>query len=470
MGVMQQLHDRLTGDGTWPPPAQAGVWESIELFQAFLSSDEVRLRQEISRSWRQRYMISPVPRMVSRAKANLLFGEPPVFKAANDTDQANLDYLTGRQGLAAELHRATVIASSEGEGWARVVVDPALIDVPIIEVVSRSRTIPHFEGRFVTGATFITTWAPRASSTERFRMLEHYTAGTVDTELWRGSTTRLGTKIKLSSFVPTQNRAETTITGFDFPLVAFLPNAIDADPTRGYSDYQGLKDRFLAVNEATTVGQHNLRLAGRKRAIVDAANLKDGRLPEGDDVFVRTSREKGDGVSTSPLQVIDYGFQADQTVAWLNHLIDTTLTFAGVAPQLAGRAVEGGAVSGTALRLKMVHSLLEVSGTGSHMDSGVSRLLYAAQILDARRTTEGGFGRKWLAPDEPPSMVRADGLPRDDMEAAQQLTAMVSADAISLEQRVAFLHPEWGDEQQAEEVQRLRTEQAFPTFESFPQQ
>lgn len=187
MGVMQQLHDRLTGDGTWPPPAQAGVWESIELFQAFLSSDEVRLRQEISRSWRQRYMISPVPRMVSRAKANLLFGEPPVFKAASDTDQANLDYLTGRQGLAAELHRATVIASSEGEGWARVVVDPALIDVPIIEVVSRSRTIPHFEGRFVTGATFITTWAPRASSTERFRMLEHYTAGTVDTELWRGA-------------------------------------------------------------------------------------------------------------------------------------------------------------------------------------------------------------------------------------------------------------------------------------------
>ena len=67
-------------------------------------------------------------------------------------------------------------------------------------------------------------------------------------------------------------------------------------------------------------------------------------------------------------------------------------------------------------------------------------------------------------------MVRADGLPRDDMEAAQQLTAMVGADAISLEQRVAFLHPEWGDEQQAEEVQRLRAEQAFPTFESFPQQ
>lgn len=468
MGVMQALHDRLTGDGSWPPPAQANTWEAIELFQAFLSSDETRIRQEVSKSWRTRYMISPVPRMVSRAKANLLFGEPPKFKAANKNDQARLDYLTGRQGLAAEMHRTAIVASSEGEGWGRVVVDPSVIDVPIIEVMSRSRTIPHFQGRFVTGATFVTTWIPSQGSTERYRMLEHYTAGAVETELYRGTTTRLGHRISLGSFKPTQHRSEQpTLTGFDFPLVAFMPNAIDADPTRGYSDYQGLRDRFLAINESTTVGQQNLRLAGRKRAVIDGAGLDEhGGLSADNDVFIRTRRETGDGVDTAPLQVLDYSFDAEQTVTWIDHLIDTTLTFSGVAPQAAGRSVDGGAVSGTAMKLKMVHSLLEVAGTGAYMDAGVGRLLHAAQVLDSRRTGEGGFGRKWAEPDAPPTMVRGDGLPRDENEAAQQLTAMVGADAISLEERVAFLHPDWPEEQQIEEVKRLKAEQALPVAPS----
>lgn len=458
MGVMQQLHDRLTGDGTWPPPAQADTWAAIELFQAFLASDETRIRQEAWRQHKLRYMVSPVPRMVSRAKANLLFGAPPKFKAATDTDQERLDYITGRQGLGSELHRGAVVASAEGETWGRIVVAPGVIDVPIVEFISRSRVIPHFDGRFVVGATFVTTWIPSVNSSERYRMLEHYVAGAVETELYRGTTTRLGSAMNLDSFTPTVGRQPVVPTGIDWPLTAFVPNAIDADPTRGYSDYQGLRARFLAINESDTVGQANLRLAGRKRAIVDGSHLKDGRVPDGDDVFVRTSRETGDGVTTSPLQLIDYSFEASQNIAWSNHLIDTTLTFAGVAPQAVGRAVDGGAVSGTALKLKMAHSLLETSGTGGYFDAGVARLLHAAQILDGRRTTEGGFGRKWSDPDAIPSLVRAEGLPRDDMEAAQQLTAWVNADAISLEEAVAFMHPSWDDTQISDEVDRIRAE------------
>jgi len=465
MGVMQQLHDRLTGDGTWPPVAQADTWAAIELFQAFLSSDETRIRQEAWKQHKLRYMVSPVPRLVSRGKANLLFGAQARFKAAVPEDQERLDYIAGRQGLASELHRAAVIASAEGEVWGRIVVAPGVIDVPVIEFISRCRVIPHFDGRFVTGATFVTTWIPSQNSTERFRMLEHYVAGAVETELYRGTTTRLGSSISLDSFKPTVGRQPLVNTGIDWPLTAFVPNAIDADPTRGYSDYQGLRARFLAINEADTVGQANLRLAGRKRAIIDASHLKDGRVPEGDDVFIRSSRETGDGVTTSPLQMIDYRFEADQNIAWANHLIDTTLTFAGIAPQAVGRSVDGGAVSGTALKLKMAHSLLETSGTGGYFDAGVSRLLHAGQILDGRRTTEGGFGRKWSDPDAAPALVRQEGLPRDDMEAAQQLTAWVNADAISLQEAVAFMHPAWDDQQIAGEVDRIRADrqaQALP--------
>ena len=456
MGLFMTLADMLGASGDWPPPSQAQVWSDVELYQALLCSDETRLRQEQSIQWNERYLISPVPRMISRAKANLLFGELPEITAGNDTDQERLDFLVEEQGLMAELHRAAVMASAEGEIWGRVVVDPNACAVPIVEFVSRSRVIPHFNGRFVAGATFVTTW--ETGRTERVRLLETYEAGRIESRLYRGTDIRLGLEIDLGSFEYTAGRQERVQTGIDWPLVAFMPNSIDTDPTRGYSDYQGLRDRFLAINDALTVGQDNLDLAGRKRALVDGKYLRNGQLPKGDDVFIADARVTGDGVNSKPLQVIDYSFDASETVAWINHLIDSTLSLAGVSPQQVGRSVDGGAVSGTALRLKMSHSLLEAAGTGRYMDRGITRLLHAAQILDARTAADGGFGRKWTEPDTPPSIVRQDGLPRDDTEAAAQLVQLVNADAISLEQRVAFLHPDWTEAQRVEEIDRLRAE------------
>jgi hypothetical protein len=460
---------------SWPPKAVADQWAEIELHAAFRSSDKVRIRQEASVGVQYPYMLSPVPRMISRASAHLLFGEPPTFTAAAESDQENLDRIVTENDLVAECHRAAVISSSEGSVWGRIVVDPSLIDTPIIEFVTPGRVIPHFSGRFVIGATFVTEWA--TSSSERYRMFETYEAGAVTTTLRRGTRTSVGTEVRLDSFPETKGRAEFVATGVDWPLVAFIPNTIDADPTHGYSDYIGLKDRFLALNESVTVGQANLRLAGRKRAIIDAGYVgaesgKEGKLPSGDDVFIRTSRTGGDGEKTSPLQIIDYDFDASAVTEWIDHMIDSTLTFAGVAPQAVGRGIEGGAVSGTALKLKMTHSLLEASGKGRYFDRGLIRLLRGAQILDSRPMSEGGFGRPYAEADSNGTIERAQALPRDDMEAAQQLAALAGADAISVEERVAFLHPTWPQERIDEEVERLQKPSMempslTPTFPQF---
>ena len=464
MSVISEINRRL-GRGTWPPPEQREVWDRVELFAAFRDSDRTRIGQEASVSWSQPYMLSPIPRMISRASANMLFGEPPEISAAADGDKANLERIETENMLDAELHRGAVIASSEGEVWGRVVVSPDVLDVPIIEFASRSRVIPHFAGRFVRGATFVTTWA--TSQTERVRLLESYEPGKVSCTLYRGTRTSLGQEIGLDSFEATKGRAAEVFTGIDWPLAAFIPNTIDADPTRGYRDYAGLEDRFLALNEASTIGQGNMRLAGRKRALIDAGYVQsdaDGRaqLPTGDDVFVRTSRAGGDDEKTAPLQVIDYGFQAGEVVAWVDHLIDSTLTFAGISPQQVGRAVDGQALSGTAMKLKMAHSLLEASGKGRFFDRGVARLLRGAQILDGRPISEGGFGRTYAKRDEAPTIRRAPAMPRDDLEAAQVLASLTAADAISLEERVAFARPDLSEKQRAEEVARIKAEQDIP--------
>lgn len=461
MGIFTTLQTIL-GRNTWPPPSQADAWAEVELFEALRNANDERIRMEASVAWQADYLLSPLPRIISRSSANLLFGEPPSFTAAHEGDQENLDRIAGPDGndLRAELHRAAVLASSEGEVWGRIVVQPELLDVPIIEFVSRGRVIPHFAGRFLRGATFVTTW--KTTAVERYRMLETYEAGAVTTRLYRGTTTVLGSELGLDRFPETQGRQPIVYTGVEEPLVAFIPNSVDGDPSRGYSDYRGLVDRFLALNESVTIGQANQRLAGQKRAVINGRLLdRDGNFDAGRDVVRMDPLDSGDGAA-AVMQPIDWQAGHAETIAWVDHLMDTTLSFAGISPVSLGRTVEGATVSGTALKLRMNHSLMEAAGKGHYFDRGAARLLRQATIIDGRSITEGGFGRSYTSRDEAPTVTRGDGLPRDDMEAAQQLALIVGTESMSLEERVAFLRPDWTEQQRTDEVDRLRSEYPIP--------
>ena len=449
----------VLGRNSWPIPEQADVWNEVEFFRALRTSDGVRLRQEASVPWNYPYLVTPIPRMISRASANLLVGEPPEVGYENERDQVRVDFIVDENDLPAELHRGAVIASSEGEAWGRVVVRPDVLDCPIVEFVSREQVIPHFSGRFVMGATFITEW--QEGTNDFFRLFEHYERGAVRSELYRGTSNTLGVAYDLQAYPRTKGIAEVVLTGIARPLVAFVPNSIDADPSRGFSDYRGLEDRFMALNDATTIGQSNARLAGKKRALVDATYIgRDGRVPTGDDVFLKTSASATMGEGGKPLEILEYDFDASAIVEWIDHLFDTSLLLAGVAPQTVGRSVDGGAVSGTALKLKAMHSLIESSGKGRFLTRGARQLISFAAQLDARPTTEGGFGRKWSSRDPGlPSVELADALPRDDMEAAQRLVMLTNANAISTEEKVRAVHPEWKQDQIDEEVERIESGQ-----------
>lgn len=460
MPLFSDLNARLLGKNTWPLPSVAARWEEMELFAALRTSDDVRLRQEASVAWNYPYVVTPVPRMISRASANMLYGEAPEFIPGNEADRDALDFIASENDLPSELVRGALISSSEGEVYGRILVQPSLLDAPIIEFVSGSRVIPHFNGRFLIGATFVTEW--QEGHADFYRLLETYEAGAITAALYRGGRTGIGSSYPLDQFPPTEGMQETVLTGIDRPLVAFIPNSIDADPTRGFADYRGLEARFLALNESATIGQANLRLAGKKRALIDGAYLTNGKMSRDDDLLIRKSIDSMAGDASKPLEMLEYSFEATALVSWIDHLLDSTLLLSGISPQSVGRSVDGGAISGTALRLKMAHSLIEASGKGRHFDRGIAWLLQSAAIIDSRRTTEGGFGRRWTDPDVRPQIERADALPRDDNEAAQRLVLLTNANAISTEEKVRALHPEWDDERVTEEVGQIEGDQPAP--------
>jgi hypothetical protein len=291
-----------------------------------------------------------------------------------------------------------------------------------------------------------------------FRLLERHTAGLVTHTLYRGTSSSIGQQVALESYGRTQGLPEQRTTGIDKPLVVFIPNSIDSNPSRGFSDYRGLERRFLALNEAVTIGQNNVVLTGQKRALIDGAyTTPSGKVPKHDTFLLRKADDVMPGQQNKPLEVLEYSLESEQLIAWVDHMIDSSITFAGMSPQSVGRSVDGGAISGTAQRLKMAFSLIENSGKGRHFDRGAKQLLQWAKVIDSRRTTEGGFGRRYNDTESVPSFERADALPRDDMEAAQRLVLLTNAEAISAEEKVRLLHPDWSEDEIKAEVALIGT-------------
>jgi hypothetical protein len=249
------------------------------------------------------------------------------------------------------------------------------------------------------------------------------------------------------------------MTGINRPLIVRIVNRIGSSYHLGESDYDGLENLFLAVNEGLTITQQNLRLTGAKRLMVDRNYLdKQGRLQLSDDVYVYGSsglKTLGDGPSSKPFEAIEYSFEAAELVRWIDWMLDHTLTAAGISPASVGRGDLGGSLSGTALRLRMSHTLSEISGKGRLWDAGVSELLRLAQIIDAKPVAQGGFGKAYSDAEATPRVERGDGLPEDPREDAQVLAQLSGAEAVSTEEKVRILHPTWDDMRVADEVSRI---------------
>lgn len=444
----------LTGGSNWPPEGEREAWSLVNYYAALRDGLEGPIRQQararqMGADPKKPYIAVPLPGLIARVPADLLFGEEPRFIAADENDQEALAELIGANGLPAELHRAAIVSASEGEVWGRVLLDPAASPRPLIEFFSRSQVVPVWRGRVLAGAAVI---HPYKDGETYYRLVEEHEPGVVRHVLYKGTRSTLGREVELSTIPAGAGLAPEVATGYDRLLITRIPNMLGADPTLGVSDYQALEPLFLAINETATVAQHNMRLTAAKRLFVDRTLTdKRGRFDLSDDVvYMMSGRgEKALGEAPPPIQQFAYEFEAAELLAYSDHLVDQALTLAGISPVSIGRGDTGGASSGTALRLRMAHTLAVVAGKGRHFDRGVQELLTAAQALDAAN------GAQWANPAEAPTMVRADGLPGDPTEDARVIATLASAEAISIEERVRRVHPDWDDQRVENEVGRI---------------
>jgi hypothetical protein len=225
----------------------------------------------------------------------------------------------------------------------------------------------------------------------------------------------------------------------------------------------------MGLNEAATVGTENMRLTGKKRAVVTPDMLDaQGNFPTGADVWVRADTDGDPDKKTDSLIQVEWEFDATALIEWAEHLADTALTRARVAPQLVGRFTEG-AQTGPALRARLLDSILAAEGKARAWDAEVPNVLLAAQLVDALPEQDGGFGHDWSAAQTAPGVKRKDSLPVDEDDQVARLAQEISAEILSRKTAIEERHPEWESDRVDQELQQIEADLPQPAENPFDQ-
>jgi hypothetical protein len=483
---------RVEAERRWPPPFDHDAIGEVARRAAFREGDEAALK--VAHRWPddRDYVVDPIGDRIVTAKADLIFGEDPRFKAKSESDQGNIDRIVEIGDLPSELHYAEQVRASEGEVWWRLEAgDPAMLPCPYPTFHSREVVIPLYVGPALIAAAFVSEFedpneSARNARRKVWRHLEIRSAGRIENRLYLGTRDTLGEAKNLDDFDETKELDTVWDHGLPGPLCGRVIYRRGREQHLGRSVYEGTERIMLALNEAMTIGVENARLVAKQRVVLPAKALstRDPQLPEdsiddgeggripvsraifdaGEDVLIAgdsLDSTLGKEAAGDVFKILEYTFDAKALIEWQDKLVKTLASRCGLTVQFLGEgaaAGEGTAETGTALRVKLLPATSSARGSGRSWDDALPQMMMAAQLLDSRSLADGGWSRGWSEPGGLPSIELSDPLPRDETEEVSRHVAAVGGPVESIETAVSDLHPDWSDDQITEEVDRIRSD------------
>lgn len=451
----------------------------IELWVALRESDRDKIKSLIGWPSDRDYRVDPLADRIANAYADLLFGEDPEITPGSDDDDDNMTELIEANALPSELRRAAADSSSEGEIWWRIYTDPMQAERPLVEFVSRLDVVPLFRGRKIVACAFVSTLTPEELQREKgvteivqYRHIEIQTDTLTWNLLYKGSMHTLGVQMKLKDHPETADFPDEWKHGIPEMLAGRVPNKLGRDWRLGVSDFAGVKDQLLDLNEARSIMAENARLTAKARMVVPMEAVKNGEFDAGSDVIVHEGLDLDlSGRAPGPYAVLEFNFQAGALLEHINSLTSTALTRVGLAEQFVGSAngaFEGNAgATGTALRTRLIPTTLAAQGKGRFWDDALPKILHLLARVDALPTRLGGFDHQWSS-EEPPAIERGSVLPEDLVEETNRHVAAVGGEVESIETAVRQLHPDWSEEEITNEIDRIKEDRAAGLTEPAP--
>jgi hypothetical protein len=465
-----KLLKRLLAAEEWPLKSERKIHEEIALWRALREGDRDFLKRYTGWAEDRSYYLDPLAERIPETWADLLFGDDPTIEPAAEGDAPRLEEIVEENDLPSSLQEAEETCAAEREVWWRVFKDSTVLSVPTIEWHSRLDVIPEYVGRKLAAAAVVSEVGreegEQTGKATVWRYIAIHEEGSMLNLLFKGEDGRLGEQKQLSDHPAVADLQEVWQHGLSTMLVGRVVNK-RAPRNEARSVYHGIRDYLLALNENFAIGQENARATGKKRAFITPDMLgPDGKFPSDADFFIRQPTDNDPDKPADPLVQLEWEFDAAALIQWDDHLEERAITRARIAPQLIGQNTEG-ALTGPALRARLLDTLLARMGKGRFWDDELPQCLLAAQMVDDLAEHLGGFGRGWADAAGRPSVERGDALPVDAGDEVERIASEISAEILSTQTAIEERHPDWDPDRVLEEMARILKDRPAPAPDPF---
>lgn len=456
------------------------LWKTYAQNAAWYSGDPNRLRMEsmgmgLHPFWRSDEEIKihvPIASDISALSAGMIFGDSPVITCDDEKTQERIDDVMQLSDMYSVLLQAAELASAFGGvflKWSWNITD----GFPRLTAVPADAGMPYWQGGKIS---MIKLWniVREDEHGTVYRLQEEYTPdGHIRSKLLRGDASNLGSEAPMDSIPETRGINPDAYCGANVMLAYYVPNIL---PNRaaphlrfGRSDYEGLHGLFDALDEAYSAIQRETRLTKtmvvvpmeylRKRDDIRHAynssfntTVKETQwvFSNGKGAFVALDIDTTE--NSSPITVINPELRAESRIAQVDDIVRRILSMAGYAPQSAGIDINGSAESGTALNVRERKSLRTSEVKKTFWWHAINDIIRAMLHLDKAVFKSG------VDVNADFSVELADNTQPDMAQLADVVERLERAGAVSIQTKVAMLHPDWEDEQREEEVQRIMEE------------
>lgn len=454
------------------------LWNEYAVNAAWYSGDVGRLKKHAQpgcgRFWSSNEAIKvhvPVAADISALSAGMIFSDSPAFTCDHERTQERIDEIAEHTQLYNVLLQAAELASAYGGVYWKWTWDKP-DGAPVLTAVPADAGLAEWVRDRVNTVRFWTiVREDKDGSGAVWRKEEVYSSdGHIRTRLLKGDESNLGSAVPLDSIPETKGVLPDANSGTNMLLAGYVPNLL---PNRKYphlrygrSDYESLYGLFDELDEVYSSIQRETRLT--KTTVVvpmeylrrkdDIRHTFDSECKQtewvfdtGKSVFVGLDIDTGE--NSSPVTVINPEIRAEQRIALADDLIKRILSMAGYAPQSVGIDIEGSAESGTALNIRERKTMRTTESKKTYWWHALKDIVRCMLALDS------AVFRSGVDPNAQVNIELASNTQPDIAQLAEILEQLERAGAVSVETKVALLHPDWDEDARAEEVQRIRDAQ-----------
>lgn len=461
------LLDQVTSGAPWPPPGHSARLTRQHDLQLLYRNRraEVATRfatELVGHTDPTDAVYYPSVRVASQLLADFLFGTAPTISSATLDEQLLSEAFAH---LPARLLEGATTCAVQGEVFLRPTWDGELHPWPLLTIVPGRRVIPRFRHGLLAEALVVTELHAGQQGQTVWRLLEHHhrdgTYGVISYSAWEGTDDRLGALQPLPESPwpdPTGTGTDTVAPGVPGLLIHHVPFTRDGEDDHGVSPFDGAEGMILALHRLYSQEQHDAEMARRRVAVPSAYLKRDRRgqpiMDRRTDVFELADEAAGPVGQERPIVPLEFSDDLIDRERIAGRWVEF-LTACGIAPQSLGKDA-GAAESGTARRLAQALTLRTVNRAGGYWLAGLQPCL--VQMLTLARTELG----QPVPPTADVAVALGDPIGDDPEAQARTLATLDSAEAISTEQKVRELHPEWDDPQVADEVAAIEGRRPEP--------